>query len=218
MPAFPDLAESRCVAVLREYFGDLFDVETRLARFAVRAVLAAPVRALHLRHQLGELLCLFLVGGSGHRQRVLEDRQLPALGRRQLDRVVPDGFFRKPRHGRHVRGVGACGHRLGIGRDVRVLHPACLAGLIAEPEHRAVGLGQKGACLVCGGNGIATLARGHSERRDDREHRESFRAHGAIIEAPLTSGKGGVLIDEPRVKRTYRILRAIARHHPRDAK
>src|SRR6185503_12948133 len=118
----------------------------------------------------------------------------------------------------HVRGVGACGHRLCVGRDVRVLHPPGLARLVAEPEHGAVRLGQKRARLLCGRGSVATLTRGNAYRRNERERRESSRTHGAIIEAPLTSGKGGGWLDKSRMKRTDRVFSAVARHHPGDTK
>ncbi len=128
MPAFPHLAKPRRVSIVREDLGDLFDVETCLTRFPVWQYLPRPYVLSIVGDQLRELRASFSIGGSGHRQRVLEDRQLPTLvhGQRRRRRTERPAFA-EASNGRHVRGVGACGHRLGVGRDVRVLHPPGLA-------------------------------------------------------------------------------------------
>jgi hypothetical protein len=166
MPAFPDLAQPRRIAIAGENLGDLFDIEAILGGLAVRAVLAAPVDAFHRCHELRELRRLLRVGGCRHRQRVLEHVQLTPFVRRQLHAVELRGAFGEVRHRRHERFARARADRFGVDGDVGVLHPASLIGFVAEAQDRLVGFLQERACVLGGARVRGRTAAAGSSQRD----------------------------------------------------
>ena len=139
VPSFPRFEQPCRVPVLRQDLGDLFDVETRLARFAVLAELAASVHPFHRRDELRELRRFLRIRRRGHRQRVLQHGELAPL---DVGARLPSSYcvacLGEVRRGGHVRLARARGHRLGVGRDVGVLHPPGLVRFDAESKQRVV--------------------------------------------------------------------------------
>ena len=142
------------------------------AAFALRAVLAATVRAVHRRHQFRQLRRFLRIRRRRHRQRVLEDGELALLFGCRVLRVEGRCALGEIRDGGGVRLGRARRHRLGVGRDVRRLRPAGLAGLVAQTQERGVRVVEEGLEIgvgsVTGRCGLpARHERGQQEDRCD---------------------------------------------------
>ena len=174
VPPFPDLLQPLRVPAFRQEPGDRLDVEALLAGRALRAVLAAPVHALHRRDQARELVRLLRIRRRRHRQRVLQHVELAALGRRQRHGVEAARLLRIAGRGAHERGVRLGGDLLGIHGDVRALRPAGAVRRVHQAKQLAVGFLEKraGRFRRRGRGRYLLLSRQHNGRSGKRERLE----------------------------------------------
>ena len=151
MPPLPFASQLGLAPRRRHHLRHVVDVVAGVGARSVRAPLSLAVGGAHPRDELGQLLRAFRIGRGRKHERDLQEIQLPAQVRREIDLVEPNRFLRELRRrvGQSLRAARV--ERLGIFGDEVLGHPASLRARDSELQQRGVRACQKRLRIVSGG-------------------------------------------------------------------